>query len=77
MQTTPLEYANVAETQDRPLWWQVQGLSYTASGYGARIPTSKVVRLEGETRFRRVYCAIYSNIGTCYVRVRGSKLIVR
>ena len=50
-----------------PLWWQEQGLSYTASGYGRRIPTRYMVQLPGSPRWRRVYCAIWSNAGTCYV----------
>jgi hypothetical protein len=49
----------------RPLWWQAQGLSFTASGYGRRIPTSWVVQVEN--RWRRVYCCIFSNSGTCYI----------
>ena len=49
----------------RPLWWHLAGKTYTASGYGKRIPTEHVVRLEG--RWRRVYCCIFSNAGTCYV----------
>jgi hypothetical protein len=54
-----------AEVLDRPLWWQTQGLTYTATGYGKRIPTRWMVRHNG--KLRRVYCAIYSNIGTCYI----------
>jgi hypothetical protein len=47
------------------LWWQVEGLSYTATGYGGRIPTRYKVQYNG--RWRRVYCAIWSNAGTCYI----------
>jgi len=50
-----------------PLWWQTRGLSYTASGYGRRIPTRHMVQIPGSPRWRRVYCCIYSNSGTCYV----------
>ena len=49
----------------RPLWWQERGLSYTASGYGRRIPTDIVVRVGN--RWRRVYCCIFSNSGTCFI----------
>ena len=49
----------------RPLWWHLAGKTYTASGYGKRIPTRWVVRVEN--RWRRVYCCIYSNAGTCYI----------
>lgn len=48
--------------------WQKLGLSYTPSGYGKKIPTSKMVKIPGMRNvWRRVYCCIYSNSGTCYV----------
>lgn len=53
------------ESKESPLWWQLRGLSFTASGYGARIPTRYMVRYLG--RWRRVYCCIYGNSGTCYI----------
>lgn len=52
------------------LWWQKAGLSYTASGYGSRIPTSRMVFFNG--RWRRIYCRVYSNVGTCYIGNYGS-----
>jgi len=36
------------------------------TGYGAKIPTSYMVRTIDQ-KWRRVYCAIYSNSGTLYV----------
>ena len=53
------------EARDAPLWHHLQGLSFTATGYGSRIPTRNMVLFRG--RWRRVYCCIYSNAGTCYV----------
>lgn len=50
------------------------GLSWTASGYGSKIPTSTMVKLEG--KWRRVYCKIYSNSGTCYIIHNGNKCTV-
>lgn len=47
------------------LWWQEKGLSYTSTGYGSRIPTPYMVFFNG--RWRRVYCRVYSNIGTLYI----------
>lgn len=55
------------ETREHSLPWQAAGLQYTRSGYGRRIPTRHMVRLPGSPRWRRVYCCIYSNSGTCYV----------
>lgn len=51
--------------KDDPLPHHIAGLSYTATGYGSRIPTRQKVLLNG--KWRRVYCRIYSNIGTCYL----------
>lgn len=47
-------------------------------GYTVRAgsPTSWEVRLEGETRWRRVYVWQFSNAGTCFVRIKGEDVIV-
>jgi hypothetical protein len=59
---------------EKPLPWQSAGLQFTASGYGRKIPTSKVIYLGG--RMYRIYCTICSNIGTCWVNVQGRRVIV-
>lgn len=46
-----------------------------ATGYGKAVPTSYRVRTV-DGRWRRVYCAIYSNVGTCYVRHGKARTIV-
>lgn len=46
----------------------VRGLSWTASGYGARIPTVYMVQVQG--KWRRVYAICYSNAGTCFIGKR-------
>ena len=63
------------ESTYSPLWWHERGLSYTATGYGAKIPTAYTVKYNGKTR--RVYCTVYSNSGTCWVIINGQKIIVR
>lgn len=65
------EHVEIAE---RTLPWQDRGLSWTASGYGDRIPTKWVVRWNG--RWRRVYCYIHSNIGTLFIGKRLANGIV-
>ena len=60
---------------DKPLWWQLQRLSYTSTGYGSRIPTQYMVKFND--RWHRVYCRIYSNIGTCYIGRIEQGLIVQ
>lgn len=56
------------------LWWQDQGLSFTASGYGSKIPTRYKVKYNG--RWMRVYCRIYSNVGSLYIVSKGVKLYI-
>ena len=51
------------------------GLTWTASGYGARIPSRYMVHING--KWRRVYCRIYSNIGTMFIgrKYDGSQIV--
>lgn len=53
------------EVKEKVLWWQERGLMYTATGYGSKIPTRYMVQSGG--KWRRVYCCIFSNIGTLYI----------
>ena len=48
-----------------PMAHHLAGLTWTRSGYGARIPTPYMVQVFG--KWRRVYCRIYSNIGTLFI----------
>ncbi len=48
-----------------PMAHHLAGLTWTASGYGARIPMPYMVQVHG--KWRRVYCRIYSNIGTLFI----------
>lgn len=51
------------------------GLTWTATGYGARIPSRYMVQVAG--RWRRVYCKIHSNIGTMFIgrKYDGSAIV--
>lgn len=57
-----------------PLWFHLQGLSQTASGYGSKLATEYKLKHNG--RLYRVYCAIYSNIGRLYIVSNGIELTV-
>lgn len=57
----------------KPLDWQNRGLQQTASGYGRKLTTSIVVRLEGEKKTRRVYCTCYSNSGSLWIVLNGRR----
>ena len=50
--------------------WQRAGLSYTATGYGRRIPSRYMVRHNG--RWRRVYVCQISNAGSAYLGKPGA-----
>jgi hypothetical protein len=67
-------YCDTTDLESCPLWWQKQGLSYTASGYGRKIPTRYKLSLNG--RKYRVYCCISSNNGTCYIVRKGEWVVV-
>ena len=58
-----------------PLPHHTEGLSFTATGYGSRIPTDKCIYLRG--RRYRIYCRIFSNIGTCFINFEGRPVVVR
>ena len=44
---------------ENPLWYHKQNLMQTASGYGSKLTTSKMIYFEN--KLRRIYCTIYSN----------------
>lgn len=71
----------IAAQEIRQLSWQQKGLSYTATGYGAAIPTSRMIAFTEKNgklgRPRRIYCTVYSNSGTCWIRYGKQRLIVR
>lgn len=71
-------FTQKVETKDAPLWHHLQGLSYTATGYGCRIPTRNMVLFNG--KWRRVYVCQFSNSGTAYIGRwvigRGAELTV-
>ena len=58
-----------------PMAHHLAGLTWTASGYGARIPMPYMVQVFG--KWRRVYCRIYSNIGTLFIgrKYDGTQII--
>lgn len=63
---------------DAPMAHHKRGLSFTATGYGRRIPTRTMVLFQG--RWRRVYVCQFSNSGTAYIGEwklgRGAELTV-
>ena len=60
--------------KESELPWQRANLSYTASGYGNKIPTRYMVRFAN--KWRRVYVAVWSNVGTCYIGNLSDGLII-
>lgn len=60
---------------DKPLPWQAAGLQETASGYGRRLRSTRVLRL-ADGRERRIYVTIFSNSGTSWIRANGRSFVV-
>ena len=54
---------------------QRRGLSYTASGYGKRIPTRYIVKYL--CRWHRVYSDCFSNVASIYIISKGEKITVQ
>ena len=67
--TTPI--AAVKQTE-RPRYGMAR------DGYTVRsgAPTSTMIRLEGEARWRRLMVWQFSNMGTCFVRIGGKCHVV-
>ena len=67
------------EVKHAPMHWHNAGVWQTTTGYGKRIATANMLKFNG--KWRRIYCCIYSNIGTCYIGklngACGENLIVR
>lgn len=53
------------KAKDAPMHHHKVGLQWTASGYGARIPSRTMVLFNG--KWRRVYICQYSNAGVAYI----------
>ena len=62
------------EALERPLPHHIAGVSFTATGYGRKIPTPFVVRYRN--RWRRVYCAVFGNAGSAYIEDKGKTIFV-
>lgn len=73
--TDYLNSADIAESKRVLLWWQKRGLQYTASGYGAKIPSEHMVRI-GQ-RWHRVYVMCYGNSGSAYIIRNGQRQFIR
>ena len=65
---------DTAHVRQKFLWWQEEGLSETAFGYGNALRTSWQVFVE--KRWRRVYCTIHGNIGTTWVILNKEPVLV-
>lgn len=68
------EDCGTVKVTEKPLWYHKQGLSQTASGYGAKLNTGLVAHFNGKQY--RIYCTIYSNAGTCWITVNGMKYFI-
>lgn len=66
-QTHSLIYPAQVKTTDAPR-------NNSRTGYGKKLPTEKMVLLCGI--WRRVYCTIYSNAGSCWVNFEGKQINV-
>jgi hypothetical protein len=71
-----LEYYEYKKTDlvDKPLWYHKQGLMQTASGYGSRLVTSRMLKIG--KRLHRIYCMCYGNSGSIYIILKGKQIFL-
>lgn len=75
----PREWTHLEEPYeyvDRPLWFHTAGLQQTASGYGRKLTSPRMVKLP-DGRLRRVYVTQFSNAGTAWIVLDGVRRLVR
>lgn len=72
---TTVNYCENGEFTYAPLWYHLQGLSQTASGYGSKLTSAYKTEYNG--RLYRVYTMCWSNSGTSYIIVKGERLVLR
>lgn len=61
---------------ENPLRHHVLGLTYTATGYGAKLPTRYMLTLNGGC-LRRIYATCFSNVASYWVLIDGHKFFLR
>lgn len=61
--------------KEEPMTHHNLGLSYTATGYGSKLPTRYKVFFDN--RWYRVYSVCFSNVSTEYIVSRGDKITVQ
>jgi hypothetical protein len=68
-------YSGEIKVKESPLWYHEQGLMQTATGYGNKLKTTFMVFVDG--RWRRVYCRIFSNIGSLYIIWKRQEYLIK
>lgn len=66
----------IIQVKEKPLQHHILGLTYTATGYGGKLPTRYMVKNKGSGKWHRVYSVYYSNVSTEYILVGGVKIVV-
>ena len=74
--TDKIEYYDYkkADLISRPLWFHKQNLQQTKSGYGAKLVTSKMLKVG--KRLHRIYCICYGNAGSIYIILNGKQMFL-
>ena len=70
----PFRTERVHDVRVHELYHHKAGLSYTATGYGDKLPTVYKIRVQG--RWRRVYSRCFSNVSSEYVIINGQEVPV-
>jgi hypothetical protein len=67
-------FAGPEDLIDAPLPWQSAGLYETATGYGAKLTSTRKIHFNG--RPHRLYVTQHANAGSTWFMARGRKIFV-
>lgn len=75
MQTVMIDHPDHASDFHATFYSPVNPSRMPATGYGSKIPTTRMIRYMG--RSRRIYVDQYSNAGRTYIMINNEKITVR
>lgn len=80
MELRIMEYIQkIEDFKIKPLLWQKRGKQYTVTGYGSKIPTEYMIKVNDDCgrRWHRIYCSIYGNSGASYIIVKNRRKYIQ
>ena len=64
----------ITEVKINELWWQKRNLYYNLNRN--KIPQAEMVKVEGSSRWHRVYGADFGNMGALFIMLNGKQMTI-